>query len=239
VTQEEQLREREKELDCLYQLAHLLTGYRGEAASLLPMVEKLLTQAMSSPEECRISLSLEGDQERLLLRIEEGKERLLPREVKLLESAVELTEETLRRVRFEEEVKAKNSALTEVIANIREAGDDQNQALRHSLYRSVFPMLRRIAVSVNDAQRRQVEMVCTSLEKLGSSSPDRFFPPLPKLTPRELEVSALVRTGADSKYIADALNISVETVERHRCTIRKKLGLAGSGISLKNYLINL
>ena len=45
------------------------------------------------------------------------------------------------------------------------------------------------------------------------------------LTPREDEVIKLIAEGYSSKEIADALTISLKTVERHRSNILQKLGM--------------
>lgn len=49
--------------------------------------------------------------------------------------------------------------------------------------------------------------------------------PLQRLTPRETEVFRLIGDGRESREIADALNISMRTVDAHRCHIREKLGI--------------
>ncbi len=49
------------------------------------------------------------------------------------------------------------------------------------------------------------------------------FGPLAVLTPRELEVLALIGHGKSAKEIADILGCSPRTVERHRDSIGKKL----------------
>lgn len=48
------------------------------------------------------------------------------------------------------------------------------------------------------------------------------------LTAREREVLRLVAAGQDNRQIAEALTLSVRTVERHLQTTYRKLGLAGS-----------
>lgn len=50
-------------------------------------------------------------------------------------------------------------------------------------------------------------------------------PPLRVLTPREDEVLKLIAEGFSSKDIAEALFISLKTVERHRSNILAKLGM--------------
>jgi DNA-binding NarL/FixJ family response regulator len=58
------------------------------------------------------------------------------------------------------------------------------------------------------------------------------------LTPRELEVVKLVAEGHSSRDIAEALVISVKTVERHRANIKEKLG-ARDRVDLTRYAIRL
>jgi DNA-binding NarL/FixJ family response regulator len=50
-------------------------------------------------------------------------------------------------------------------------------------------------------------------------------PPAEKLTPREEEVLALLARGHTNQEVADALVISIKTVETHRAHILDKLGL--------------
>jgi DNA-binding NarL/FixJ family response regulator len=62
--------------------------------------------------------------------------------------------------------------------------------------------------------------------------------PLPDtiLTPREEEVLKLIAEGHSSRQIADELNISTKTVERHRANILHKLGLRDR-LALTRYAI--
>jgi DNA-binding NarL/FixJ family response regulator len=56
------------------------------------------------------------------------------------------------------------------------------------------------------------------------------------LTPRELEVLKLIAEAHTSKQIADALFISIKTVERHRQNILDKLGMSDR-VELTRYAI--
>lgn len=51
--------------------------------------------------------------------------------------------------------------------------------------------------------------------------------PRPLLTPRESEILSALGRGASSKQIAAALGLSVRTVETHRHSIKRKLGIEG------------
>ena len=45
------------------------------------------------------------------------------------------------------------------------------------------------------------------------------------LTPRENEILQAIATGKSSKHIAQALDLSVRTVETHRLNIKRKLAI--------------
>jgi two-component system invasion response regulator UvrY len=55
------------------------------------------------------------------------------------------------------------------------------------------------------------------------------------LSPREMEVARLMSTGASSKEIAEAMYISVKTVEVHRYNIYRKLGVKNVA-AMVNYI---
>ena len=46
-----------------------------------------------------------------------------------------------------------------------------------------------------------------------------------RLSARELQVISLIGRGLGTRQIADNLSLSVKTVETHRLTIKRKLGL--------------
>jgi DNA-binding NarL/FixJ family response regulator len=58
------------------------------------------------------------------------------------------------------------------------------------------------------------------------------------LTPREREVMRLVCEGMYTKEIADALSISIKTVEHHRASVMKKLGMQNT-VELVRYAVKL
>jgi DNA-binding CsgD family transcriptional regulator len=55
----------------------------------------------------------------------------------------------------------------------------------------------------------------------------------PLLSARESEILRCLADGMASKQVAEALGMSVRTVETHRQNIRRKLGLAGQAELIK------
>ena len=59
------------------------------------------------------------------------------------------------------------------------------------------------------------------------------------LTPQEIQVASLVRSGSQTKEIAELLDISVNAVNFHRRNIRSKLGLKHASVNLRSYLLSI
>jgi DNA-binding CsgD family transcriptional regulator len=56
------------------------------------------------------------------------------------------------------------------------------------------------------------------------------------LTPREIRISEMIRSGLLSKQIAKVMGISPQTVLVHRRNIRRKLSLGKTGQNLASFL---
>lgn len=59
------------------------------------------------------------------------------------------------------------------------------------------------------------------------------------LTPKEIQVTSLIKDGKTTKEIALLLNISPGSVDLHRYHIRKKLGINKQDTNLRSYLLSL
>lgn len=57
-----------------------------------------------------------------------------------------------------------------------------------------------------------------------------------KLTPTEMKVCQFIQVGAATKEIAEALNLSIVTIQTHRRNIRRKLDLQNRGVNLYSFL---
>lgn len=102
----------------------------------------------------------------------------------------------------------------------------------------VLPILKRMKLR-GGATRKQLDLLEKSLGALISSFGRRLTERKLKLTPKELEISNMVRSGLATKEISCLMNVSSLTINKHRNNIRRKLGLANKGINLTSFLQNL
>lgn len=255
---EKELKEREKELDCLYDLSPLFTSYSGAEEPLLTRVVLELTNAMTSPDSINMKLHIENNNkittnkkspyvtarlnndESLALYITflNGEDILVTREKNLLHSVIELTATAVQRLRNEADIKTKNSTLTDLLTRLQKEREKDLETIQIKIRTFIFPLINQLKQIIPKKNELLLSLVESELESLTSSG-RAFSTLLGVLTPREMEICSFVAKGIGSKDIASSLNISPETVERHRCTIRKKLKINGKTINLKTYLTNL
>lgn len=76
------------------------------------------------------------------------------------------------------------------------------------------------------------------LGRVGGSNEDDWKEPLDQLSDRELEVLRLLGQAFGTRQIANALHLSVKTIESHRAHLKEKLGLK-TGADLVQYAIRL
>ena len=92
---------------------------------------------------------------------------------------------------------------------------------------------------MDERDRNLIEIIHQRLEEIVSPFLNRLSSLSRLLTPREIDVAALVREGRTSKEIAEVLNISVSGVDFHRKKIRQKLNLVNKQSNLRSYLLSL
>lgn len=104
----------------------------------------------------------------------------------------------------------------------------------------VMPWLTKLqATGLNDRQQALLQELQNNLDDVFSSYTYDLSQLSRRLSPAELRVANLIRSGTTSKEIADMLGVAPRTIESHRRNIRKKLGLSNKKISLLAYLADL
>ncbi len=130
----------------------------------------------------------------------------------------------------------KNVALKEILNQIELEKKRTKEDIFINVDKLLIPFLKKLRRKSGTFNGKWVDMIEHNLEELivpfGRKISDKSI----KLTPREVEISNMVKNGFSSKDISEFLNISLQTIERHRNNIRKKLGLVNKDINLRTYL---
>jgi DNA-binding CsgD family transcriptional regulator/ElaB/YqjD/DUF883 family membrane-anchored ribosome-binding protein len=151
-----------------------------------------------------------------------------------LERIVDEKTEALRREKAQ--LEEMNITLRNVLKSVGREHEEHASNLAAKVNTLVLPALERIE-SENDASIRKgyVTVVKDQLTRLLPRDPGGM-PLLLKLTQMEMKVCQFIQSGHSNKDIADLLNLSVETIQTHRKSIRRKLGLHGRSVSLYAHL---
>jgi DNA-binding CsgD family transcriptional regulator len=152
-----------------------------------------------------------------------------------------LAEEELQKTNRQLTVERKalqeaNIALRTVLARIEEEKRDIQRDIQSNVEKVLMPIVYALAMELPKPQRRYVELLRDNLEEITSPFITRLSDQQRSLTPTEIGICNMIRTGLTSKEIAQMRGVSPATISRHRERIRRKLGLVGSEANLASYL---
>jgi DNA-binding CsgD family transcriptional regulator len=133
-------------------------------------------------------------------------------------------------------LRQKDIALRQILNQIGEERECLRRDLRINISYVVLPLLEKLKSKLGDELRREVEFIGDSLMDATSEFIGVIQNESAELSPRELQICDMIRKGLISKEIAASLCISVQTVDKTRQQIRRKLGLQNTGTSLVKYL---
>jgi PAS domain S-box-containing protein len=155
-------------------------------------------------------------------------------ELKIAEDALKYSEKTLREKNIE--LERKNVALTEVLDQI----EQQKQQIKDDVITNVddllIPVLDQLVSKGSKLDGQYLNLIKRSLKDLTASFGRKITEKSLKLTPKEILVCNMIRRGLTSKEIGNFLNISLNTVGRHRHSIRKKAELIEKRQNLHTFL---
>jgi PAS domain S-box-containing protein len=140
------------------------------------------------------------------------------------------TELRKQKVALEE----KNIALREIIAQIEIEKRKIEEDINTNVELVLSPILERL--KARKADQKYFNLLQHHLKGLTSSFGGKITDRDINLTPREIEICNMIKGGMTSKDISKLLNISCQTVERHRKNIRHKLGIANKRVNLTSHL---
>ena len=133
-------------------------------------------------------------------------------------------------------LKSLNIALKEVLNNVQ----GEKRAIAASVQANVDQVISPILYALDQASPAEIPGYTSLLRQHLSEIVFPFTRNLSTqfkdLTPTEIQVSNMIRSGLSTKEIARLRNLSPHTVSRHRENIRRKLGLAHEDINLVSFL---
>jgi len=159
------------------------------------------------------------------------------------------------RKQLEEEIETRRQAETALQAerlSLQEANAALKVLLKHreedrkelegrfvtNVKQLVLPHVEKLVKSRLEPQcATLVDFIRTNLKEILSPLLDnlRAF----NLTPRQLEIIALIKAGRTTKDIAEALHVTKDAIDKQRFLIRKKLDINKEKTNLRSYLLSL
>ncbi len=273
------LRERIKELNCLYGIAQLAERHADSLEDLLSELVDFLPHSWQYPDiACarvvfndiiykskafevspwrqisRIFMYGEPVGEVALFYMEErppaDEGPFLHEERALLDAVAERIGAAATRIAAEHELQSMNKQLTverealqetnaalkAVLARIEEEKQEIHLNIQTNVDKILMPILHALAMELQEPQRKFVDLLKRNLEEIVSPFVSRLSNTHLSLSPTEVIVCNMIRSGMRTKDIARMRGISVATVNRHREHIRKKLNLTNSEVNLMTYL---
>ena len=155
-----------------------------------------------------------------------------------IQEALERKEAELRN--GQERLEETNIALRVLLKQREQDKKQIEETIYGNVDRLVLPYTEQLLQSrLSDKQRTLTEVIDGNLREIISPFLRNLSSLSMVLTPQELEVAHLVRSGRSSQEIADVLGISKSGVDFHRKKLRQKLKLTNSSTNLRSYLLSL
>ena len=160
------------------------------------------------------------------------------RDVTTLKTEELAVENLKKRIQFQHQTLQEQEVALRVLRKQGEA--DARRALNtvsEHVNTLILPLLRRIQDQVEDValsdeletlERRLCDVLSPFCSRIARDT---------NLSPREIEIAELIRSGRTTQQIASSLGISAKGVDFHRMNIRKKLGLVNSSEHLRPFLL--
>lgn len=155
-------------------------------------------------------------------------------EMSLKQTTTELRKQTV-------ELENKNIALREIVSQIGLEKKSLQEQIRLNIELTVLPLLNRIQDpdTPPEVWKSYLGVVQENLVDITSSFTRKVIEDRVRLSPRELEICNFIKNRLSNKEIAELLQISLLTVERHRHNIRKKLHIDNEKVNLAIFLRDL
>jgi PAS domain S-box-containing protein len=138
------------------------------------------------------------------------------------------------------ELEELNAAL-KVLLQYRETQKTEiEQRMLANVNELVTPYLEKLKTSqLGVTQKAYIDIVETNLKDILSPFLHHLSMTQYNLTPQEIQIATMIKSGRASKEMASILNVSGRTINFHRENIRKKLGLRNKEVNLRSHLLSI
>jgi len=149
---------------------------------------------------------------------------------------LELQETNKQLVLERKALQESNTALRIVLARIEKEKQEIHQDIRTNVDKVIMPILHALALKLPATQLKYVEMLKTNLEEIASPFTGQLSSSYHSMTPTEIAICNMIKSGMRTKEIAEMRGISQATVNRHREKIRSKLKITNKEVNLATFL---
>jgi PAS domain S-box-containing protein len=171
-----------------------------------------------------------------------------------LEKIIQVTRNITKRVKAEKaleektkELEIKKNSLEEVNTALRvlvERRDEDKKELEERVLMNVkelvVPLLERVREGRLDSkQTTYFDVLESNLNDIISPFSRTLSSRHLGLTPTELQIANMIKDGRKTKEMARLMNLSPRTIESHRESIRKKIGIKNRRANLRSHLLSV
>ena len=129
-----------------------------------------------------------------------------------------------------------NTALRLVLARIEQEKQEIYLDIKTNIDKILMPILNALALQLSPSQKKYIEILQTNLEEITSPFISRLSLSYHSMTPTEIAICDMIRSGMRTKEIAEIRSVSEATINRHREKIRRKLKLTNQDVNLASFL---
>ena len=138
------------------------------------------------------------------------------------------------------ELEEVNTALRVLLKKGEQDLKKQGHDIKDNVDRLVMPFLQKLKISSSIEQKEMyANIIEANLTNITSPFTNHLSESYKTLTPKEIQIAAMIKDGKSSKEIAEMIGVSIGTVITHRNNIRKKLKLPSRETNLRSHLLSL
>ncbi len=127
-----------------------------------------------------------------------------------------------------------------LLKRLQEQRTELDKIVTDRITEIILPFLARLRETrMNADQKTLIDIICSNLKEMAIPSIKKNVSRHFCLTPMEIKVANLVKQGNRTKEIATILNCSQKTIDYHRTSIRRKLGIRNKQVNLGAFLLSV